>query len=224
MAALYLIATPIGNLEDITKRALRILSEVEYILAEDTRVTSRLLSVYGIKKPLLAWHEHSTEADFQRIKMLLAQGKSCAYVTDAGTPGLSDPGGKLVANVLTALPAVRVIPIPGPAAMTSAISIAGIPMHEFLFLGFLPHKKGRNKKLKMIGQSKVPVILYESVHRIKKTLGELASIGKDVILCRELTKKFETVYRGTAADVLSRLKQEELKGEFVIIVHTHGHA
>ncbi len=224
MAALYLIATPIGNLEDITRRALRILSEVEYILAEDTRVTSRLLSVYGIKKPLLAWHEHSTEADFQRIEKLLARGIDCAYVTDAGTPGLSDPGGKLVARVVAALPAVRIVPIPGPSALAAAISIAGIPLNEFLFLGFLPHKKGRQTKLKLIANSEWPIVLFESVHRIKKLLYELSATDKQVIVCRELTKKFETVYRGHASEVISKIPAPELKGEFVIIVHSHGRA
>lgn len=219
MAALYIIGTPIGNLEDITDRAVRVLSEVRTVLAEDTRVTSKLLAHFGIKTSVLPWHHHSTERDFQKIRQLLAGGKDCAYVTDAGTPGISDPGGKLVELVMRELPDVAIIPIPGPSALTAAISIAGIALDEFLCLGFLPHKKGRQTKLTRVRESEIPVILFESVHRIRKTLGSLAEFGKQVIVCRELTKKFETVYRGSAADVLKKLQDSEVKGEFVIIAY-----
>ena len=224
MATFYSIATPIGNASDITERAVRTLSSVSAILAEDTRVTQKLLALLNIKKPLIAWHQHSDARTWQRIKTLLIAGNDVAYVTDAGTPGISDPGGKLIALIAKELPQVRIEPIPGPSALAAAISIAGIPLDEFLFLGFLPHKKGRQTLLKEIAASGRPVILFESVHRIKKLLGELAEHDMRVVVCRELTKKFETVYRGTAAEVLSALRPEEIKGEFVVIVHRYARA
>src|SRR3989344_3165248 len=171
MSSLFIVATPIGNLEDITQRALRVLSEVQGVVAEDTRVTTRLLRHYGIEKKLTAWHEHSDERVWQCLKEMLASGASLAYVTDSGTPGLSDPGGRLAELVRTQLPEVQIIPVPGPSALAAAISIAGIPLRDFLFLRFLPHKKGRQTKLGEIGASDRPVILYESVHRIRKLLG-----------------------------------------------------
>ena len=219
MPALYVIATPIGNLEDITHRALRLLGDVDYVLAEDTRVTKKLLDHYRIKKMLIRWDEHSGEREWERIHRYLKEGKNLALVTDAGTPGISDPGGKLIAFVTNQLPDVPVVPLPGASALTAAISVAGIPLHEFLFLGFLPHKKGRQTKLKLITDSGWPIVLLESVHRIKKLLLELAPSNKQVIVCRELTKKFETVYRGTPQEVLDRLSPAEIKGEFVVIVY-----
>ena len=222
MAVLYIIATPIGNLEDMTDRAVRVLSEVHTVLAEDTRVTAKLLAHFGIKVYVVPWHHHSTERDFQKIRQILAEGKDCAYVTDAGTPGISDPGGKLVELVLHSMPEVAIVPVPGPSALAAAISVAGIPLDEFMFFGFLPHKKGRQTKLARIQQSDIPVILFESVHRIRKTLSELAGMEKQVIVCRELTKKFETIYRGSAAEVLEKIPDSEVKGEFVIIIHTHA--
>ncbi|MEK7583787.1 MAG: 16S rRNA (cytidine(1402)-2'-O)-methyltransferase [Patescibacteria group bacterium] len=218
MSSLFIVATPIGNLEDITQRALRVLSEVQGVVAEDTRITTRLLRHYHIEKKLSAWHEHSDDRAWQRLKEMLASGASLAYVTDSGTPGLSDPGGRLVELVRTELPEVQIVPVPGPSALATAVSIAGIPLHEFLFFGFLPHKKGRQTKLTEIGASDRPVILYESVHRIRKLLSELARTDKQVIVCRELTKQFETVYRGSPADVAAKMPASETKGEFVVIV------
>lgn len=223
MATLYVIATPIGNLDDISNRALRKLAEVDLICAEDTRVTVKLLNHYGISKRLLPWHEHSKRAQWLKVKEVLEAGKDVAVVTDSGTPGVSDPGGKLVELVVEELPHVTIVPIPGASALTAAISAAGIPLNEFLFLGFLPHKKGRQKKLKLIADSVWPIILFESVHRIEKLLGELTAIDKEVIVCRELTKKFETLYRGSAYDVLASIPRGEIKGEFVIIVYKKKH-
>ncbi len=221
MAELYIVATPIGNLEDITHRAVRVLSEVDLILAEDTRVTRNLLAHYGIAIKTHAWHQHSTSKDFSFVKTLFGQGKTIAYVSDAGTPGISDPGGKLIELTLRECPEVKIVQLPGASALGAAISIAGIPMDEFIFMGFLPHKKGRQTALRRITQAESPVILFESVHRIHKLLTELAGSGKQVIVCRELTKKFETVYRGTPEDVAKELKPAETKGEFVVIIHEH---
>jgi 16S rRNA (cytidine1402-2'-O)-methyltransferase len=222
MATLSIVATPIGNLEDITHRAVRVLSEADVVLAEDTRVTKRLLEHIGSSAKLASWHQHSNEQEFAAIRKLYDSGKSIAYVSDAGTPGISDPGGKLIELTLRNCPDVSIEPIPGPSALGAAISIAGIPMDEFHFMGFLPHKKGRQTGIKKIVASSVPVILFESVHRIRKLLTELAGMQKQVIVCRELTKKFETVYRGTPDEVLQQLKPAEEKGEFVVIVHEHG--
>ena len=214
MGKLYIVATPIGNLEDITQRALRILKEADLILCEDTRVTQRLLNHYQIKVKTLSYHQHSSQSKIDKLINLISQNQTTALVTDAGTPGLSDPGGKLVAEVISAN--LQVEAVPGPSALTAAVSISGRPIDKFLFLGFLPHKKGRQTLLNKIAKSEYPVVLYESVHRINKLLDEL---GKSkIILCRELTKKFETVYRGTAEEVKNQLKQSETKGEFVVII------
>lgn len=219
MQALYIVGTPLGNMDDISVRAVKTLADVDAIIAEDTRVTKKILDRHAIVRPLLTWHEHSGEREWSRISGYLSAGKSLAYATDAGTPGVSDPGGVLVAHVLDEFPHMAVVPIPGPSSLTAAISVAGIPLHEFVFLGFLPHKKGRQTKLTRIEESAIPVILFESVHRIGKLLGELASGSKRVIVCRELTKKFETVYRGTPQSVLAHLAPAEVKGEFVVIIY-----
>ena len=219
MGKLYIVATPIGNLEDITLRALRILKEVDLILCEDTRVTINLLNHYEIKTPTLSYHQHSGIVKSEKILEALSQGKQVALVTDAGTPGVSDPGGKLVAEAL--LENHEIEAIPGASALTATISVSGIPMDKFTFLGFLPHKKGRQTLLKKIVESEYPVVLYESVHRIEKLLNELPSEDQ-IVLARELTKKFETVYRGTVTEVLQMLQADKVKGEFVVIVDKRG--
>lgn len=220
--SLFIVATPIGNLSDITLRALDILKSCDLILAEDTRVTKKLLDHYKIKKDLLSWHQHST--DWLKIKKYFENNQNIAYVSDAGTPGISDPGGKLIEYVLAAFPETKIIPIPGASALSAMISIAGIALDNFLFLGFLPHKKGRETLFREIKASKIPVIFFESVHRIVKTLESLKDSDKNLIIGRELTKQFETVYRGKAKDILEILNQDtkQLKGEFVIIVNHHG--
>ncbi|MCX6785886.1 MAG: 16S rRNA (cytidine(1402)-2'-O)-methyltransferase [Candidatus Komeilibacteria bacterium] len=224
---LYVVATPIGNLEDLTFRALRILKEADFVLCEDTRVTKKLLDHYQIATPTISYHQHSDQLKIDRLIKTLANGKNLALVTDAGTPGISDPGGVLVEAALAA--GHEVITIPGASALTAVIAIAGLPMEKFLFLGFLPHKKGRQTLLKKIADCEYPVVLYESVHRIEKLLDELtgpafakASAGKHdyyLIVARELTKKFETIYRGTVLEVKDQLKKEEIKGEFVVIIY-----
>ncbi len=220
MGILYIVATPIGNLEDVSERALRTLSEVDLILCEDTRVTKRLLEHYQIKSSVLSYHQHSELKKTEEILRLLKAGKNLALVSDAGTPGISDPGNKLIAELIEAEPrSVKVVPIPGSSALTAAAGITGFSMDKFVFMGFPPVKKKRKKFFQEAADSKYPVIFYESPYRIQKTLKELSflSDGK-IVVCRELTKKFETVYRGTAQDVLAELEKEEIRGEFVVIL------
>jgi len=217
---LYIVATPIGNLEDITLRALRILKEVDFVLCEDTRVTRILLAKYEIKTPTISYFQHSGLTKVNQIIELLKSGKNLALVSDAGTPGISDPGNKLIELVLQELPEVRIEPIPGANAAISALSISGLPTDKFVFYGFLPHKKGKETILKEIINNKFTSVFYESTHRILKTLKKLKELGldKQVVVCRELTKKFETVYRGTIEGVLIELEKGVTKGEFVVVV------
>ena len=225
MANLYIVATPIGNLEDISLRALRILKEVDLILCEDTRVTKKLLDRYQIKKPLLSYHQHSKLQKVDYIISFLKEGKNLALVSDSGTPGVSDPGNKLVKEVIEKLgDEVKIIPIPGPSALTCAASVSGFPMDRFLFLGFLPKKKKRKEILKEIVKSKYPVIFYESPYRILRTLKELRDamnseqrVANNILVAKELTKKFETIYRGKIDEVIKEIEKNTIKGEFVVI-------
>jgi len=219
MSTLYIVATPIGNLEDITLRALKILKQADIVLAEDKRVTKKLFDRHGIKTTMDVWHQHSGPKDWLRVKKYFESGKDVCLVTDAGTPGVSDPGGRLVEYVVAELPQTNIVPIPGSSTLAAIISISGIAMDRFLFLGFLPHKKGRQTIIEDIKSSSMPVIFFESVHRISKTLEALTSCQKNLIVGRELTKQFETIYRGTAKQILDRLNNEkQIKGEFVVIV------
>ena len=211
MSTLYIVATPIGNLKDISLRALHILEEVDLILCEDTRVTKKLLSRYNIETPTQSYHQHSKLRKLNYILSLLKQGKNLALVSDSGTPSISDPGNKLIEKIKDI---AEIIPIPGPNAAIAAASISGFPMDKFVFLGFPPHKKGRNKFFKEVAEYKYPVIIYESPHRIIKTLNELKDF--DVVVGRELTKKFETIYRGKVEDIIKQIKP---KGEFVIVIN-----
>ncbi|MDI6591768.1 MAG: 16S rRNA (cytidine(1402)-2'-O)-methyltransferase [Patescibacteria group bacterium] len=225
MNNLYVVSTPIGNLEDITERALRILSEVDLILCEDTRVTKKLLAHYQIKTPTLSYHQHSKLKKIDYILKLLKKGKNLALVSDAGTPGISDPGNKLIQEVIRGLgEQVKVVPVPGPSAVTCVASISGFPMDKFIFLGFSPTKRKRKKFFEEIINSKYPVIFYESPYRILKTLNELKlktksyKLNPELVVCRELTKKFETIYRGRIEEVIKEIEKDEIKGEFVVIV------
>ncbi|RMD59856.1 16S rRNA (cytidine(1402)-2'-O)-methyltransferase [Candidatus Parcubacteria bacterium] len=243
MATLYIVGTPIGNLEDISLRALRILREVDFILCEDTRVTKTLLNKYQINTPSISYHQHSDARKQQYILSLLAQGKNLALVSDAGTPGISDPGGKLVKAVLEEFGEdVKIEAVPGPSAVTAALSISGLPTDKFVFMGFPPHKKGRQSFLRKIALSEYPVVVYESRHRIIKFLEELKNlhkiikIGQDkkatgggaakkinfdsIVVCREISKLHETVYRGSLDSVIKKIKdnQDHQRGEFVIII------
>ena len=191
MSKLYIVATPIGNLEDISMRALRILGEVDFVLCEDTRVTSKLLSHYEIRTKTISYHQHSGNAKVNKILELLESGKNLALVSDAGTPGISDPGGKLVAAALEKLGAdVSVESVPGPSAVTAALSITGIPTDKFVFMGFPPHKKGRQTFVERIGDSIYPVVVYESKHRILKFLEELELLNERVAKHNEEVEAF----------------------------------
>lgn len=215
---LYIIATPIGNLGDITLRALEVLKSVDTILCEDTRVTAKLLAHYEIKKSLKSYHQHSNERTVNEIRIMLEEGKNLALVTDAGTPGVSDPGNHLVSKLII-YHLSFITPVPGPSAVTTALSISGFPTDKFLFLGFSPHKKGRQKFFQEVTDAKYTVAFYESSHRIKKCLIELANVidkKRQICICRELTKKFETVYRGTI-DEITKMNISE-KGEFVVVI------
>lgn len=219
---LYVVATPIGNLEDITMRALRILSEVDYVLCEDTRVTGNLLKHYNIKTPMKRYDAHASERVHTDIIADLEAGKQVALVSDAGTPGVSDPGVFLVAKVREA-DAGRIDAIPGPSAVTAAFSIAGLAGNQFSFLGFVPQKKGRQTFFKDIELYDHPVIFFESTHRIMKTLESLNATlppTAKVMVARELTKLFEEVVSGTPAEVLSyyTTHPDKVRGEFVVIV------
>ncbi len=221
---LYVVATPIGNLGDITFRAIETLKSVDAIACEDTRVTSKLLARFDIKKPLLIYHAQSGRLSATRILSMLAEGKQIALVTDAGTPGISDPGSELVSEVRAKLADdVEIVSIPGVSALTAALSVAGMPTHEFVFLGFLPHKKGRQTLFKEISESKRTMVFYESPHRIMKTLESLAEALSDeraVSVFRELTKIHESVVRGNAEEVLAHFKKNtgQVRGEFVVAV------
>ena len=221
MSTLYIIATPIGNLKDITLRALQVLKEVDLILCEDTRVTKKLLNHYQIKTPTLSYHQHSKLKKIEYIIQLLKEGKNLALVSDAGTPGISDPGNLLIKEAIKRLgDEIKIIPIPGPSALTSAASISGFPMDKFLFLGFPPAKRKRKKFFQEIAHSKYPVIFYESPYRILKTLKELSVFinEQEIIVCRELTKKFEITYRGKIKEIIKKLEKDKIKGEFTVIV------
>lgn len=222
MSVLYIIATPIGNLEDITLRALRVLKEVNFILCEDTRHTLQLLNHFDIKKTLISYHQHSRLHKIEYIVELLRQGKNLALVSDAGTPAISDPGGVLVREVVRQLGSeVQIVPIPGVAAVTALASVAGLPTDKFIFLGFLPLKKGRQTLFNKIKESEQTVFFYESPHRIIKTLEALALVlepERQLVVGRELTKMFETLYRGSATEVLEKLQKDKVLGEFVVAV------
>lgn len=222
MGTLSIVATPIGNLEDITLRALRVLKEADVVYAEDTRVTSKLLSAHGISVPLQRLDENVETLKAEEVIARLEAGEKVAFVSDAGTPGISDPGSRLVAAVRAALPEIKVEAIPGPSALTAALSIAGVDATEFVFKGFLPHKKGRQTALKAIAAEERVVILYESPHRIVRLLRELHEhIGeRQVTLVREITKMFEEHLSGTPEALALKIEgTHSEKGEFVVIIH-----
>ncbi len=225
MGTLYIIATPIGNLKDITLRALEVLKEADLVVCEDTRQTIKLMNHYLIKKPLVSYFQHSKLSRVEQIAGELVQGKKVALVTDAGTPGISDPGGKLIEQLInSSIEQLKIVPIPGPNAAVAALSVSGFPTDRFIFMGFPPHKKGRNKFFDEVAGAKYTVVFYESPHRILKALEQLKDSlprAQRVVVCRELTKMFESVYRGRAEEILKILNADKnnLKGEFVIVVN-----
>lgn len=215
---LYVVAVPIGNLGDITFRAVDTLKSVNFIAAEDTRTSSILLRHYGISKPLLSFHSYSTEKRLEEIVNKIVDGQNAALITDAGTPGISDPGYVLVNRALQK--GCDVVPIPGATALIAALSASGLRSDRFVFEGFLPLKKGRQKKLALLAEEPRTIVLYESTHRIERTLEELKNAFGDrkCVVARELTKIYETFYRGTISTVIASLKADVKKGEFVIII------
>lgn len=216
--SLFIISTPIGNLKDITLRALEILKEADFVACEDTRVTSILLNHYEIRKELISFNAQSESHKIEYVLSRIKNGESCALVSDAGTPGISDPGVRLISEAIKN--EIKIIPVPGVTAVITALTISSLPTDSFLFEGFLPQKKGRQKKLKELSEEERTVILYESVYRIEKLLNELNDYMPErlIVVCRELTKKFEEIWRGKPAVLLTNLKQKVLKGEFVVVI------
>jgi len=226
MSTLYIVATPIGNMGDITFRAIDTLKEVDMILCEDTRETRKILQKFNIDKPTMSYHAQSKLSKTDKIFELLEQGKNLALVSDAGTPGISDPGAMLVSQVKMHFgDRVKVIPIPGASAVITALSASGLPTHEFTFLGFMPHKKGRETLFKEISESKRTMGFYESPHRIMKTLEALVKFCPDKTVCvaRELTKIYEEFITDTPENVLKYYEEnkDKVRGEFTVLIgHT----
>ncbi len=219
--SLTVVATPIGNLDDVSRRALETLRSADLVVCEDTRVTKKLLDRYGLATPTLSVHQHSPDRKIQVVIDELRQGKKVAVVTDAGTPGVSDPGGLLVVAAYAA--GIKVVAVPGPSAVTAALSVSGLPTDRFQFLGFLPHKKGRETMFHEISDAEETVVFYESPHRLMKTLErlkDLLSSDRTVVVCRELTKVFEETVRGSAGYVFDVFKDNpgKVRGEFVVVV------
>jgi 16S rRNA (cytidine1402-2'-O)-methyltransferase len=218
MGKLYVVATPIGNLSDITFRAIETLKSVDLIICEDTRVTKILLDHYEIHKPFFVINAKNETKKIPEIINKIEQGLNCALVSDAGTPCISDPGVRLVNSAIAN--AIEVVGIPGANAAVMALSIAGLPTDSIVFEGFLPQKKGRQKKLQELSNEERTIVLYESTYRIKKLLEEINQYMpfRHIVVARELTKKFEETWRGTASEMLSGIEKRTIKGEFVVII------
>ncbi len=215
---LFVVSTPIGNLKDITLRAIETLKEVDFIICEDTRVTGNLLKHYEISKELISLNAFNESQKLYYIIEKILSGKSAALVSDSGTPTISDPGNRLISEAIKNH--VDVISIPGASAVVAALSISGLPTDSFVFEGFLPQKKGRQKKLKQLSEEERTIVLYESVYRIEKLLDELIEYMPEryTVICRELTKKFEECWRGYPSEIKSLLSGKTIKGEFVIVI------
>ena len=216
--ALYLVATPIGHLGDITYRAVEILKRVDLIAAEDTRKTGVLLRYYDIKRPTTSYHSYNVKTQTGRLVEKLKQGYTIALVSDAGTPGISDPGYHLVKACIEQ--GVKVIPVPGATALVSALIVSGLPTQRFVYEGFLPSKKGRKTRFEQLAREPRTIVLYESPHRILKTLTEILKYWGDrrCVMAREITKKFEEIFRGNVSQLLEHLQQKTVKGEIVLVV------
>ncbi|MDQ7843632.1 MAG: 16S rRNA (cytidine(1402)-2'-O)-methyltransferase [Armatimonadota bacterium] len=216
---LYLVATPIGNLEDLTFRARRVLAEVDLIACEDTRRTRRLLTHYGITTPTVSFHEHNEEARSAELVRRLRRGEHVALVSDAGTPALSDPGYRLIRAAASA--GLTIVPVPGASAVLAALTVSALPTDRFTFLGFLPRRSGeRRRALAAVRTLPWTLVLYEAPHRLTAALEDIALVlgNRRVALARELTKKFEEVFRGTVAEALDHLRAHPPQGEFTIVV------
>ncbi len=220
---LYIVATPIGNLGDMTFRAVETLKDVDFVIAEDTRHSKILFKKYDIDTPLKSFHAQSSDIKISELVKAIAGGKTAAYISDAGTPGVSDPGFRLVHAAVKQ--GIEVIPIPGASALTTLISVAGVPVDSFQFHGFLSHKKGRQTLLKSFTDAKMAHVFYESVHRFPKLLEELSTfVGDDrvIVVGRELTKMHEEIHRGTVGKAQEHFVKENTKGEFVVVVAPLG--
>jgi len=215
---LFVVATPIGNLSDITLRAIETLKSVDLIICEDTRVTKVLLDHYQISKPFFVINAQNESRKIPELIEKIKEGLNCAFVSDAGTPSISDPGTRVVNAAIKN--GIEVIGIPGPSAVTLALSISGLPTDSFIFEGFLPQKKGRQKKLLELAEEERTIVLYESTYRIEKLLEELNQYmpTRQIVIARELTKKFEETWRGTAEEILKDFDKKIIKGEFVVII------
>ena len=223
MAKLYIVPTPIGNLEDITLRAINVLKEVDFILAEDTRTSSHLMRHLGIEKPMHSHHKFNEHATVGRVVESIAAGKDVALVSDAGTPGISDPGFLLVRRCVEE--GIEVVTLPGATALIPAVVQSGFPCDRFCFEGFLPQKKGRMKRLQELASEPRTLVLYESPYRVVKCLEQIAeTMGEQrrVAVVREITKKFEETVRGTVAECIAHFKEHEPKGEFVIVIEGYN--
>ncbi len=220
---LYLVATPIGNREDITLRALRVLRECDVVAAEDTRHTGQLLKHYGIAKPLLSCFQFNEARRSEEILERLRRGERVALVTDAGSPGVSDPGERVVQAALGA--GLRVEPVPGACALVAALTASGMPAGEFHFVGFLPHKSGQRRRvLERLAHCPGTLVFYESPYRVERLLAELQEVypERQATIAREMTKKYEEFLRGTPAELLARVRQRPIKGEVVVMVGGAG--
>ncbi len=217
MSTLYPLATPIGNLADITYRAVEVLKTVDFVACEDTRQSGKLFAHYDIQTPRISFHAQSSDSKAQQIIDRIKKGESGALISDAGTPCISDPGFKLISLAVEA--GIKVVPIPGPSALTTLVSASGVPADKFQFLGFLPHKKGRQTMLASLKETKLTTFFYESVHRFPRLLDELEQhVGpqKTIVVGRELTKLHEEIFRGTVAEAQKHFTSENTKGEFVV--------
>ena len=218
-STLYLVATPIGNLEDMTLRAIRVLKECDVVAAEDTRRSGQLLKHFGLSKPMLSYFQFNEARRSEEIIERLRRGEKIALVTDAGSPGISDPGERVVKAAIAA--GLRVEAVPGACALVAGLTASGLPTDEFHFIGFLPHKSGqRRNKLESLAAFAGTLVLYESPYRVEKLLGELNAVFPDrqIVVARELTKKFEEFLRGKPAELLEQTKTRRLKGEFVVMI------
>ena len=218
MGTLFIVATPIGNLEDMTVRAVRTLKEADHIAAEDTRHARILLNKYEIKTPMMSYHSYSSDAKVERFIQLLAEDKDVALISDAGTPGISDPAYSLISRAVEE--GVKICPIPGPSAVLAALVMSGHRMDKFLYIGFLPLKKGRQKLLKELAEEKRTLVIYESPHRILKTLNQLLEHfgDRDIAICREITKIYEECLRMPISEAITHFETKKPKGEFVLVI------
>jgi len=214
----YIVSTPIGNLKDITLRAIEALKEVDFIVCEDTRVTSVLLKQYDIHKELISMNAQTESKKIPGLIEKILNGENCALVSDAGTPSISDPGVRLISEAIKN--EIKIIPVPGVSALVTALTISGLPTDSFVFEGFLPQKKGRRTKLKQLAGEERTIVLYESTYRIEKLIKELNEFMPErySVICRELTKKFEEIRRGFPKELLETFNESINKGEFVVII------